>query len=154
MKIIAKADHRDKKDPALRTAKKLTELIEGGKTPEQAASSLGIELSGNRRLKEALKQLLAEAHGVPAHIQREAVRAARLKVLMEAVGRLENDPDAAKTVLQAAKAIGGDPDVGLNVPPSPIVPVDLGQLEELFKRIDQPEEADVIDVEILDGESD
>jgi hypothetical protein len=154
MKIVAKTEQYDRKNPAKNVAQKLTALIEDGKSVEEAATEVGIDLSRNEKLKGALKELLAETHGIPAHIQREAVRAARLRVLMDALSRMDNDEDAAKLVLQAAKAIGSDPDVGLNVAASPIVPVDLGELRDLFKRLDQPEEADVIDVEVLDGESD
>lgn len=134
-------------------ARNLIDLVRGGGlTPEEAARRLGLDpaaLRENMELREQMRNLLASYADIPSHVQKELVRAARLKILMKNVEG--ETPGEQKIALEAAKQIGSDPDVGLNLPPVPVMQVDMNTLEELFSKL--PREPEVIDAEIIEDDN-
>jgi hypothetical protein len=115
-------------------AKRLVDLVNAGKTPEAAAERMGIDIRRNAQLHKAMQELMVEAGGVPPHVQRELVRAARLKTMVDFAN--STDEGQRGLSLRAANQIASDPDVGLNQPPQVNVTVDVGRLEEVFKHLD------------------
>jgi hypothetical protein len=134
MPFTGTVDKTGKTNPQTAVAKSLVDLVASGKTPEAAAKRLGVSLTRNEKLREAMTQLMVEAGGVPPHVQRELVRACRLKTMID----FADSPDEAKRGLglRAAREIASDPDVGLLQPPQVNVTVDVGRLEEVFKHLD------------------
>jgi len=130
-----------------KAAQKLVDLIKAGHTPNAAARQLGYSwkaLKSRPEVVEAIQGLLA-AYTLPPHIDKELVRAARRKVLVENLGN--SDVDSQKLVLDATKQIASDPDVGLNAPPQILVNVDLRHIDEVLEKPVEPIEGleDVIE---------
>lgn len=123
-------------------ANEVRALIKQGMTPEEACKSLGIDLKRNADLRKQMRLLVAEVGEIPAQVQKELVRMARVKIMLKNVH--EDDHNAQKLALQAAKQIAGDPDVGLNVPPQVINLIDLGSLEDVFKHLP---DTDIVEAE-------
>jgi hypothetical protein len=143
--IEAKVDKTGTHNPQKAIAQKMVDLVKAGKTPEQAARRMGVSLTRNEKLRKAMAELMVEAGGVPPHVQRELVRAARLKTMVD----FADSPDETKRSLslRAARDIGSDPDVGLNQPPQIQVTVDMGRLEEVFKHLNVNDLENIPDAE-------
>ncbi len=136
-----KTDTNDtKKITAIDTVRKFNNLIESGVPPETAAKKVEKELVtfGNR--EEVIKKLqdIMVNFSFSADVVRAAVRASRMKVLIEALAN--EDPDMA---LKAAKQIASDPEVGLEAPPVTNVNLEIRAIKDLLDL--RPE--DVIDVQ-------
>lgn len=120
-------------------AKRFLEMVKGGVPQWEAAKKNGTTIKAiyqTQGLRAAVKNLI-ETGTLPAAIRKELVRAGLNKIFIE---NIDGGPREQKLALQAAKQISGDPDVGLNIPPSNIsVNVDVTKLNELFKNMKVPE---------------
>jgi hypothetical protein len=116
--------------------RRLADLLAGGMDLDRAATRVGLGgLRGNQRLRQEVLRIVSEYY-LPAVAQRELVRAARLRVLMDA---LQDGSDPALT-LRAAREIASDPEVGLTAPPSPLVSIEISEdLARVLEKIDAEE---------------
>lgn len=117
-----------------------TKLIESGVPPQTAAKKVKAELVNipNRdRVLKLIEDTLSK-YSVSADVMRASVRAARMKVLLEGIA--SDDPDL---ILNAAKQIASDPEVGLNAPPATNVKIEIGSLKEVLQTVDL---TDVIEI--------
>lgn len=124
-------------------AHEVKQLIDQGLSVEEAAKKLGLDLRRNKELRGQMRRLVAEVGTIPALVQRELVRQARMKLLLGNVH--SDDPDAQKIALQAAKQIASDPEVGLNAPPAIVALVDMESLNQIFNKL--PDEDDILEAE-------
>ena len=150
MNLDTTVEKGDANNTQRRIARKLVDLVKQGDTATQAASKMGIDLRRNKRLREAMQALMVEAGGVPMAVQRELVRATRLKTMIDSIGHEELKE--RELGLKAANQIAGDPDVGLNQPPQVAVKVDFGALEDIFRAL-TTDDTEVVDAEFEEVQS-
>lgn len=134
--LVTSGDKRSKK-PGSKLAKRFAELIQEGKTPKTAANLLKVNLADpkNYDIRGEVEGLL-RGFAMKPEVAKEVVRAARNKILVESmgIGGGEKNYDLA---LNAAKQISGDPDVGLNAPPAPLVQLSFNTIEDLLGTLDE-----------------
>lgn len=121
--------------PTEAQARKLVELMRRGASLEEVSDKTGLSrecLMRNAVIKRYIQEMI-QNNWVPPAVQRELVRAARVKVLVNAL-----QEDDKKLILRAAKEIASDPEVGLNAPPSSTVVLNIHDIAEVLDRVSPP----------------
>ncbi len=126
------------KDPAEVVAKRVVDLIQQGKTPQEAAQIIGIHpgnITGSPTMQLLIRNLLAEAYIGP-EIVRAMLRAGRNKAFAQTLtdGLRDNDTGLLKIAAEFSKQIGNDPEIGLSQAPQQIVNIDITELKDVLKH--------------------
>lgn len=118
----------------------LSPAVQGGKTIDQAAADLGIDLKKySAPTRRAVFELLA-ANYMPPNMVREVIRAGRNKLILEGVNATGEEELARKRLaLEAMKQAASDPEVGLNQPPQTTINIDMREVVELAKNLEVPD---------------
>lgn len=141
--LDVESESLDKK-PKDTLAKKFINLLGQGYKPGEAAKLVGTSIRGimsQKAFRDKVKNLV-DTYNLTPDIRRAMVRAGLNQIAMD--GLNSTDPSEKKLALDALKVIGSDTEVGTNAPPQPAVQINVGNLEELFTKLDS---VDTIDVE-------
>lgn len=118
----------------------LSPAVQAGKTVDQAAADLGIDLKKySAPTRRVVFELLA-ANYMPPDMVREVIRAGRNKIILEGINAGGEDELARKRLaLEAMKQAASDPEVGLNQPPQTTINIDMREVVDLAKKLEVPD---------------
>lgn len=129
--------------PAI-VARRVADLMVDGKTLAEAQEDVPDMLRLSKDLSAQVKRVIAMGH-VPADILRASVRAVRNKVMFDSFqdSLVETNADLKnaqrKLALEASKVIGADPEIGLNQPPQVAVQINIEDISDLIRQVDDEE---------------
>jgi hypothetical protein len=134
-----KTPKKDSKRYAEDLTAQMIELVKSGMSPKAAAEAVGADFKAmDRKTFERLITDGISSYHLPPVVAKEAVRAARNQVLVEAL--LTKDH---KTVLEATKQIATDPEVGLNAPPIQVTSLKVDSLKDLLEKVSEKDFEDL-----------
>ena len=121
-------------------ANDLAPAMTEGKSVEQAAGELGIDLKKyGTATRQVVLELLAGNY-MPPSMVREVIRAGRNKLILEGINATgEEELGKKRIALEAMKQAASDPEVGLNQPPQTTINIDMREVVELAKTLDVPD---------------
>jgi len=149
--VVTVGERRNRK-PESKLAKRFADLVQKGETPARAAALLHVNLNDPKEygIRAEVEGLL-RGYAMKAEVAKELVRASRNKILIESMGLSGGTPDYG-LALDAAKQIAGDPDVGLNAPPAPLVQLTFNTIEDLLEQMNEKDVIIDVTPEVPDGE--
>lgn len=129
-----------------RHAKRLLDRVQRGETLSQASNAERIPVSVLRSPDSPIHQSLQNLIGnyfLPPEARKQMVRAGLNRMFLANVE--STDVNQQRLALDAAKQIGADPEVGLNLEPTGGVVINIGELDAVFKQIQTAPIPDIID---------
>lgn len=129
-----------------RHAKRLLDRVQRGETLAQASNAERIPVATLRNAENPIHQSLQNLIGnyfLPPEARKQMVRAGLNRMFLANVE--STDTNQQRLALDAAKQIGADPEVGLNLEPTGGVVINIGELDAVFKQIQTAPVPEIID---------
>lgn len=125
-------------------ARRVADLMVDGKSLAEAQEKIPDMLRMNKELAARVNKIIGMGY-LPADMTRAAVRAIRVKTMVDAFEEslTEVNEDIKdkkrKTALDASKMVGSDPEIGLNQPPQVAVQINIEDISDLIRQVDDEE---------------